>query len=114
MEKKIRNFVLLLIVVVLVISAAYAESGKANPIQSEKPTELISVTTQPPPPKEEIKPSYPGEKYIWAPGCWKWNGRKWRWIAGYWKRKKEGYNNWVPGKWQKREEKWIWIPGYWE
>lgn len=57
----------------------------------------------------------PGERpgYVFAPGYWRWDGKRHVWVPGRWLAAREGYE-WIPDQWQQRGEKWHFAAGHWE
>jgi hypothetical protein len=58
-------------------------------------------------------PPPPGERYVWQPGHWHWNGRDWVWIRGHYVVRAAGWHEFVPGHWGNRGGEWVWIPAHW-
>jgi len=69
------------------------------------------VAPQPPPPwtVERVRPR-PG--YIWAPGYWRWDGRRYVSVRGHYERQRPGYH-YAPGRWEHRRDGWHWHAGAW-
>ncbi len=72
------------------------------------------VTTAPPAPKVEKKPTAPGADHIWVSGHWKWDpGAKTHvWVPGHWEKHKV-HHTWVHAHWVFYGGKYHFIPGYW-
>jgi hypothetical protein len=72
----------------------------------------IELTTAPPPPREEREPV--GRRgYVWAPGYWRWNGRRYTWVAGHWMRERRA-SRWVAPHWDERNGRYHFVGGRWE
>jgi WXXGXW repeat (2 copies) len=51
----------------------------------------LRIGTPPPPPRVVVVPA-PRRGYVWAPGYWRWNGRRHVWMDGHWVRERRGYH----------------------
>jgi len=72
----------------------------------------IDIGTPPPPPRVvEVPPPRPG--FFWAPGFWRWDGRRHVWIEPHWVAERPGYR-WVPEHWDARGGRYHFEPGRWE
>lgn len=91
----------IVIIAALFSVSAAAASRVSPPLDREPPAPIYEVE----------QPERPG--YIWAPGCWKWDGKRLVWGAGRWLAKRPGYT-WVPDGWEQRADKWYYAQGYWE
>lgn len=92
------------------LGVAFAGASYAPPAAAQ-----VYVTTRvgvaPPPPRyERIPRARPG--YVWAPGYWRWDGRRHVWAGGYWVRGRPGYN-WRPAYWDHGHDGWRFRRGYW-
>ena len=80
------------------LGSALAGGLLATPAQARSVVEL-SVQTAPPPPRFERVVVRPG--HVWAPGYWRWNGRRHVWVAGHYVVARPGYvyvgPRWVHG-----------------
>jgi len=72
----------------------------------------IDVEVSPPPARVEVVPP-PRSGYVWAPGYWRWEGRRHIWVQGRWIRERPGYY-WVPEHWVKRHGRYHFIRGHWK
>ncbi len=70
----------------------------------------IDVGRAPPPPRFEHVVVRHG--YVWAPGYWRWEGRRHVWAAGYWVRERPAYV-WIGPRWQHHHHGWRFHGGYW-
>jgi hypothetical protein len=70
----------------------------------------LNINTAPPPPRYERVVVRPG--YVWAPGYWRWDGRRHVWVEGYWIRERPGYV-WVGPRWEQYGGGWRFSAGYW-
>lgn len=65
----------------------------------------------PPPARMEVAPvARPG--WIWAPGYWRWTGRRYVWIEGRWLAVRRGYQ-YVPAHGGRLRGGWILVPARW-
>jgi len=73
----------------------------------------IDLRVGPPAPRVvEVPPPRAG--YVWAPGYWRWQGRRHVWVEGHWLRERRGYH-WVPDRWDDRGEgRWHYERGHWD
>ena len=73
---------------------------------------FVDIQIAPPPPRAEVVPA-PRVGYVWAPGYWRWNGRRHVWIHGSWVRERRGFH-WEPEAWvQGPNGRWHLRPGHW-
>jgi hypothetical protein len=73
---------------------------------------FVEIQVAPPPPQVEVVPA-PRVGYVWAPGYWRWNGRRHVWINGRWVGERRGWH-WVPEAWvQGPNGRWHLVPGRW-
>jgi hypothetical protein len=70
----------------------------------------------PPPPQYEAVPPPPGERYVWEPGHWHWDGVRYFWVRGHYVIRQAGYGHYVPGhwRWAPRLGRYEWIGAHWE
>jgi hypothetical protein len=75
------------------------------------------VVAAPPPGRPPIPvaryepvPPPPGERVVWQPGEWHWDGHEYVWRAGHYVEKRVDYHRFVPGHWDDRG---LWEPGHW-
>ena len=81
-----------------------------------------SAMAQPPPPmappplRYEAVPPPRGERFIWEPGHWHWNGARYVWFGGRYVERRRGYGHYVPGRWvwSPRMGRHEWIGAHWE
>jgi hypothetical protein len=92
-----------------ILVAALALGAIAVPIVSEAKTIIVEVA--PPPARVEVVPG-PRHGYVWAPGYWRWNGRKHVWVSGSWARERHCYH-YNPYRWEERNGKWHFEEGGW-
>jgi hypothetical protein len=71
----------------------------ATAIANQTPTTTVNTQSEPPPPQVDVIPVSPGPDYLWAPGCWSWNGGTRIWIGGHWAGHGPG-RAWVGGHWR--------------
>jgi hypothetical protein len=71
----------------------------------------VSIGVAPPPPRFERVPP-PRAGYVWAPGYWRWDGRRHVWAGGYWVRARPGYT-YRPAYWVHGRDGWRFRNGYW-
>jgi hypothetical protein len=72
----------------------------------------INLGYAPPPPPPRYERVVAREGYVWAPGYWRWNGRRHVWINGYWMRGRPDYN-WVGPRWEPYGHRARFHAGYW-
>jgi len=70
----------------------------------------IQIAPPPPPPNVIIPPPRMG--FVWAPGYWRWNGRRHVWVAGHWLRARPGWH-WVPEHWVEHRGHYRFVRGHW-
>ncbi|RDZ28137.1 YXWGXW repeat-containing protein [Lysobacter silvisoli] len=70
----------------------------------------VSVRIAPPPMRYERVAVRPG--YAWAPGYWRWNGRRHVWVGGHYVRVRPGYA-YVGPRWYRHGPDWRFHDGYW-
>ena len=71
----------------------------------------LGINVAPPPPRHERIVIRRG--YVWAPGYWRWEGRRHVWRGGYYIRERPGYV-WVAAGWYRGPHgHWHQRPGYW-
>ncbi|WP_449428075.1 YXWGXW repeat-containing protein [Rhodanobacter umsongensis] len=71
----------------------------------------VGIGIAPPTPRYERVPP-PRAGYIWAPGYWRWDGRRHVWAGGYWIRARPGYR-YRPAYWVHGRGGWRFHQGYW-
>jgi hypothetical protein len=85
-----------------VVSGPYYPGGRA----------YVDVAIAPPPDRVVIAPAVrPG--YVWAPGYWRWDGRRHVWQDGHYMRERRGYH-WRPSHWEERNGRYHLEEGHWE
>jgi hypothetical protein len=72
----------------------------------------IYVEVAPPPARVEVVPEA-RRGWVWAPGYWRWNGRRHIWVEGHWVRERRGAH-WVPEHWVQEGPRHHFVPGHWE
>lgn len=73
---------------------------------------VVDIDARPPPPRVIVVPA-PRRGYVWAPGYWRWDGRRHVWVDGRWLRERRGAH-WVPAHWEERRGRWHFEEGHWE
>jgi len=73
----------------------------------------VVVTRTPPAVRVEAETVSPGERYVWTPGYWRWNGNDYVWVRGSWIVRPRPAAVWVAGHWVHRPGGWVWIAGHW-
>jgi hypothetical protein len=76
------------------------------------PARVVVVIPAPPAPRVVVVPA-PRRGYVWAPGFWRWNGRRHVWIEGHWVRERRG-EIWIADRWDRRGNDWVYVPGHWQ
>ena len=72
----------------------------------------VGVHIGPPAERVVVAPAArPG--YVWAPGYWRWNGRRHVWVDGRWLRTRHG-RVWVADRWDQRGPDWVFVRGHWQ
>jgi len=85
-----------------VVSGPYPYGGRA----------YVDVAVAPPPDRIIVAPAVrPG--YVWAPGYWRWDGRRHVWVDGHYVRERHGYR-WHPAHWEQRNGRYHFEEGHWE
>ena len=69
-----------------------------------------------PPPRAEVVPRAPGERFVWEPGHWHWNGARYVWVGGHYVERRAHYREYVPGRWvwSPRFGRWEWVGAHWQ
>jgi hypothetical protein len=95
----------------LCLAATAALSGcvVATPAQARG---YVEIDVRPPPPRVVVVPAV-RRGYVWAPGYWRWNGRRHVWIEGRWLRERAGWH-WAPAHWEEGRGRWHFEEGHWE
>ena len=94
-----------------VLLAAFALSAATVALPTAAAT-VVEIQVAPPAPRVEVVPP-PRVGYVWAPGYWRWNGRRHVWINGSWMRERRGWR-WQPETWvQGPNGRWHLRRGYW-
>jgi len=75
--------------------------------QPAPPSAIPPLQAEPPPPPP------PGERFVWEPGHWHWDGVGWEWHRGRYVIRRAGWHEFVHGEWVLRPRGWVWIPGHW-
>ncbi len=72
----------------------------------------IDIQIAPPPPPANIVIPAPRVGFVWAPGYWRWNGRRHIWVDGRWMRERPGFH-WVPHHWVEHRGHYRFVQGHW-
>lgn len=73
----------------------------------------VVIGVPPPAPYAEVVPPSPGYGYIWAPGYWRWDGRRHVWVHGYWTPSR-ARERWTPHHWEADHRgRWHLRGGHW-
>jgi len=69
-----------------------------------------------PPLRYEAVPPPRGERFLWQPGHWHWDGFRYVWIGGRYVERRPHYHRWVEGHWDwsRGAGRWVWRPGHWD
>lgn len=69
-----------------------------------------------PPMRYEAVPLSRGERFIWQPGHWHWNGVRYVWFGGRYVDRRPIYRQWVEGRWvwAPYAGRWLWRPAHWD
>ena len=82
-----------------------------------------SVAAQPPPnyapipePRFERVPPPRGDRFLWQPGHWHWNGYRYVWFPGIYIDRRPTYHHWSEGHWAwaPRWGRYVWVRGHWD
>ncbi len=73
-------------------------------------TRTYLVADAPPPAREEVVVSRPGE--VWVQGHYARDSGRWKWVDGHSVRERPGYA-YVAGRWERRPQGHVWIAGGW-
>ncbi len=73
---------------------------------------VVDVDIAPPAPRVVVVPP-PRTGYVWAPGYWRWDGRRYVWVDGRWVHERRGWR-WVPARWVAVGPRWHYVAGHWE
>jgi len=92
----------------LPILAATAFLGATPPAFAQV---AIDIQVAPPVPRVIVAPP-PRRGFVWAPGYWRWNGRRHVWMDGHWMRERPGFH-WVPEAWVPHGGHYRFVPGHW-
>lgn len=97
---------------ILCVSLLAVSAGFMAPISQAQAQVVVGIGVAPPPPRYEVVPP-PRGGFIWAPGYWRWNGRRHVWVGGHYVRARPGYRYYAPrwehgpgGDWRFRERGW--------
>lgn len=82
----------------------------ASPLATALPPQIahaqasfnLRIGVPPPPPRVFVQPQF-CRGYVWAPGYWRWNGRRHVWVDGAYLRERRGYRYVAPGWDQDRD-----------
>ena len=91
---------------------ALAAAALALPATAEAQSVTLDFGPPPPPPRARPVPP-PRRGYVWAPGHYRWNGRRHVWVEGQWIRDRRGRHYRNP-EWVERDGRWGYYPGRWE
>ena len=72
----------------------------------------VDIDVRPPPERIVVVPAARAG-YVWAPGYWRWDGRRHVWVDGRWMRERRDAH-WVPAHWEERHGRWHFEDGHWE
>jgi hypothetical protein len=69
-----------------------------------------------PPSRYEAMPPPRGERFLWQPGHWHWDGIRYVWIGGHYVERRPHFHHWVEGRWDwaPRMGRYVWRPGHWD
>jgi hypothetical protein len=94
-----------------VIGALLAIAATAIPGVGQAERVAVDIRVGPPPDRVEVVPA-PRRGYVWAPGYYRWGGRRHVWVSGRWIRERRG-REWVPHRWEQQGERWRFEEGHW-
>ena len=98
---------------ILCVSLLTLGAGLMAPMSPVQAQAYVNVQIgQPPPPRYEVVPP-PRRGFVWAPGYWRWDGRRHVWMTGSWIRARPGYR-YVPPRWERGPRgDWQFRPNQW-
>jgi len=73
----------------------------------------VVIRIGPPPPIVERPGPPPGERYVWAPGYHRWNGRRYVWVRGHYVVRPRRGAVWVPAHYDERPGGYVFVRGHW-
>jgi hypothetical protein len=73
---------------------------------------IVEIEVAPPPARVEVVPPQ-RTGYVWAPGYWRWEGRRHVWIPGRWIKERPGHH-WIADRWVNKNGRYYFEPGRWE
>jgi hypothetical protein len=96
----------------LVIGAAVFLAAIGSAGAQPPPPNYVPV----PPPRQEFVPPPPGERMVWEPGHWRWDGFRYEWERGHYIERHEHHHRYVEGRWDwaPREGRYVWVPPHWD
>ena len=96
------------VLMVAILAASLSGCATSPPARHARGVDIV---VRPPPARVLVVPaSRPG--YVWAPGYWRWSGRRYSWVDGVWLRERRGFG-WEPAHWEERGGRWHFEPGHW-
>ena len=98
---------------VMAAFSALLLSGCASHHRTEVITER-EITSDPPPPREEVAPPSPGDEFVWVSGYWEHHHKHWTWVSGHWQPRPHVGATWQSGHWDHTTDGWVWTPGRWD
>jgi hypothetical protein len=66
----------------------------------------------PPAARYEVRGVAPSARHFWAPGYYRWDGRRYLWNTGRWEVRRDGYEYMSP-RWNVVRSRYEYIPGHW-
>ena len=96
-------------ILIVVMTSALCACVAQDPARGRA---VVDIDVRPPPARVVVVPA-PRAGYIWAPGYWRWNGRRHVWVDGRWMRARHGWH-WVPAHWEERRGRFHFEEGHWE
>lgn len=94
----------------IALAAALVSGVAILPMTSGCAGEAYVVSSDPPPPREEVVTVRPG--YVYVHGHWAREGSSWRWHEGRYERER-AHQRYVEGRWERRGDRRIWVQGGW-
>ena len=98
----------------LMLCCLITMGGIAMPAVADRVGINIDIGTPPPATRVEVVPA-PRPGHVWAPGYWRWEGRRHVWVEGHWIKERRDHH-WVPERWVEVENghRYHFEPGHWE
>ena len=94
----------------IALAAALVSGVAIVPVMTGCAGEAYVVSSDPPPPREEVVTARPG--YIYVHGNWRRESGNWRWHEGHYEAERP-HQRYVEGRWKRNGDQRIWVEGGW-